>query len=245
MCYHASKNYSETDLIEYYGLTSNHAFDQWERFYHENGFDHNFSPLLINKDGGLNYGFMSWGLVPWYVKPEQVPIIRNQTLNCISEEMFDKPSFRDSLKDGKRCLIPMTGFFEWKWLDAKGKEKTPHYVFVKGQKIFSVAGIWSSWKDKSNDSIAYTYSVLTTKANELMEEIHNSKKRMPVIIPREYEKDWLNANLTKEDVLALCQPFDTNKLDAYTISKRITSKKDPTNVPDVMEKFEYTKTTLF
>ncbi len=166
-------------------------------------------------------------------------------MNCISEEMFDKPSYRDSLKDGKRCLIPFTGFYEWKWSDAKGKEKTPYFIFVKGQPIFSVAGIYSSWHDKANDKHILTFSVLTTKANKLMEEIHWTKKRMPLIIPREFEKDWLNPNLTKEDVLALCQPFDPNKMDAYTISKRITSKKDPTNVPEVMVKFEYVKTTLF
>jgi putative SOS response-associated peptidase YedK len=159
--------------------------------------------------------------------------------------MYDKPSFRDSINEGKRCLIPMSAFYEWKWLDAKGKEKIPHFIHVKGQKIFSVAGIYSSWKDPSTDNYLFTYSVLTTKANKLMTEIHNSKKRMPVVIPREYENDWLNPNLTKDDVLALCQPLDDNKLDAYTISKRITSKKEDTNVPEVMEKFEYQKTTLF
>ena len=239
MCYHASKNYSVSDLDQYYGISTQFSLENLEPVYHENGFDHNFSNVLINNGGnGLHLGYMSWGLIPWYSKPEQVPIIRNQTLNCISEEMFDKPSFRDSLKDGKRCLIPLTGFFEWKWSDSKGKEKTPYYIFLKNQKLFSVAGIYSSWKDKSNDSIVSTYSVLTTKANPLMEEIHNSKKRMPVIMPREYEKDWLNPTLSKDDVLALCQPFDPAKMDAYTISKRITSRKEPTNVPEVLAKVD-------
>jgi putative SOS response-associated peptidase YedK len=245
MCYHSSKSYSVEDLYEYYGITSKYAFDKWQRYYHENGFDHNLSPVLVNNDG-LDYGNMSWGLIPWYTKSmEEAVMISNKTLNCISEEMFDKPSFRDSLKDGKRCLIPMTGFFEWKWQDSKGKEKTPHYISLKSQKIFSVAGIWSSWKNKNDDITAFTYSVLTTKANKLMEEIHNSKKRMPVIIPREFEKDWLNPSLTKDDVLALCRPYDDSKMDAYTISKRITSRKEVSNVPEVMEKFEYERTTLF
>jgi putative SOS response-associated peptidase YedK len=244
MCYHANKNYSETDLIEYYDLSNKHAFDDWQPYYHENGFDHFNSPVILN-DNGMTYGAMSWGLIPKYAKREQVPIIRNQTLNCISEEMYDKPSFRDSLKENKGCLIPMTGFYEWRWIDAKGREKIPHYIHLKEQKIFSVAGIWSSWIDQSNDSTIFSYTVLTTKANALMEEIHNSKKRMPVILPREYEKDWLSPNLAKDDVLALCQPFNASKMDAYTISKRITSKKEPTNIPEVIEKFNYDKTTLF
>ena len=64
---------------------------------------------------------------------------------------------------------------------------------------------------------------------------------MPVIIPREFEKDWLNPHLTKADVSGLCQPYDQNKMDAYTISKRITSRKDPTDVPEVMQKVEVLK----
>jgi putative SOS response-associated peptidase YedK len=248
MCYHASKNYNINELHDYYlSLEKNHAFDIWQREYnwspryHENGFDHLASPVVMNE----GFGNFSWGLIPSWAKQQDAPLIRVKTLNCISEEMYDKPSYRDSINEGKRCLIPFSAFYEWKWLDAKGKEKIPHFIHVKDQKIFSVAGIYSSWKDPSADHYLYTYSVLTTKANKLMSEIHNSKKRMPVIIPREYEKDWLNPNLTKDDVLALCQPFDDSKLDAYTISKRITSKKEDTNVPAVMEKFDYEKTTLF
>ncbi|MBI3218728.1 MAG: SOS response-associated peptidase [Bacteroidetes bacterium] len=237
MCYHKSNNFTPDELQTRYGAPTDAAWsERWraEPHYHENGFDHLLSPVLT-KDG---FGYFSWGLIPWYTKPEQSLIIRNQTLNCISEEMFDKPSFRDSLKDGKRCLVPMTGFYEWKWLDSKGKEKLPYYIYLKDQKIFSAAGLYSTWHDKANDTTVHTYTILTTIANPLMTEIHNMKKRMPVIMPREFEKDWLNPTLTKDDVLALCQPLDNAKMDAHPISKRITSKKDSTNVPEVMAKVE-------
>lgn len=237
MCYHSSKNYNVADLEQYYQINAQDQIkDVWDNMYHENGFDHNLSPVLTAPD---SMGLFSWGLIPWYIKSlDKALILRNQTLNCISEEMFEKPSYRDSLKDGKRCLIPMTGFYEWKWEDSKGKEKTPHYIYLKDQPIFSVAGIYSSWKDKENDTTVYTYSVLTTKANKLMEQIHNNKKRMPVIMPKEFEKDWLNPNLTKEDVLELCQPFSDEKMKAHIISKRITSRKEPTNVPEVLQEVE-------
>ncbi|MBK6831284.1 MAG: SOS response-associated peptidase family protein [Flavobacteriales bacterium] len=51
-----------------------------------------------------------------------------------------------------------------------------------------------------------TYTILTTEANTRMAEIHNSKRRMPVIIPEGHERDWLNPHLTQEEVLALCAP---------------------------------------
>jgi putative SOS response-associated peptidase YedK len=236
MCYHGSKTYHLDELEGYYKVVGQESIrEQWIPYYHENGFDHRLSPILT-KDG---MGFFQWGLIPWFTKTLQdATQLRVKTLNCISEEMFDKPSYRDSLREGKRCLVPMTGFFEWKWEDLKGKEKTPYYIHLKDQKIYSAAGLYSTWIDKTTDQTYHTYTILTTKANPLMEEIHNSKKRMPVILPKEFEHDWLNPDLTQEDVLALCQPFDANKMDAYPISKLITSRKEDSNVARVLERVE-------
>ena len=124
-------------------------------------------------------------------------------------------------------------------MDEKGKSKVPYYLQLPNQPLFSIAGLYSKWKDRATDQELYTYTVLTTKANSLMERVHNSKKRMPVIIPRQYEQDWLNPNLTKEDVMALCQPFDAGSMEGHTISKLITSKTEETDVPKVMEEQVY------
>ena len=124
-------------------------------------------------------------------------------------------------------------------MDEKGKTKIPYYIHLKNQPIFSVAGLYSRWVDKASDQPYYSYTVLTTKANGMMSTIHNTKHRMPVILPREYEKDWLNRNLSKEDVLALCQPIDDGLMTAHTISKRITSKKEETNVPEILQVQDY------
>ena len=68
---------------------------------------------------------------------------------------------------------------------------------------------------------------------------------MPVVLAREYEKDWLNPNLTKEDVLALCEPIDDHSLEAYTISKLITDRKtDNKDVAAVCAQFEYPELAL-
>lgn len=59
---------------------------------------------------------------------------------------------------------------------------------------FAFAGLWSEWLDKSTDEQVYTYTILTTEANELMSKIHNTKKRMPVIVSEGEEKNWLISN---------------------------------------------------
>lgn len=240
MCYHKSLTAKYEKLAEYYGVDpSGEVAEQYTPRYHENGFDFHDGPVVTaGKPNEIQ--LFHWGLVPFWTKDETSAMrMRVSTLNCISEEMFDKPSFRDAAREGKRCLIPCTGFMEWKWLDEKGKSKIPHFIRVRDQEIFSIAGLYARWKNPQNDRYYYSYTVLTTAANAMMEKIHNTKKRMPVIIPRQYERDWLNPNLTREDVLALCAPFDTNQMSAYTISKLITKKGADTNVPEVLVEHRY------
>ena len=240
MCYHKSQTNSIDYLAEYYAASYTDLMAElYQTHYHENGFDFLPSPIVTAENKGELLPF-NWGLIPWWTKGLDAGLkLRVQTLNCISEEMYDKPAFRDSAKEGIRCLIPCSGFFEWRWMDEKGKSKVPYYISMPGQKAFSIAGLYSTFRDRSTEQRFPTYTVLTTRANSMMEKIHNSKKRMPVIIPREYEQDWLNPSLSQDDVLALCQPLNAALMEGHTISKLITNKKEETDVPRVLEPESY------
>ena len=207
--------------------------------YHENGFDYLPTPIITAGDPS-NFKLFRWGLIPFHVNDqEKAMIIRTQTLNCISEEMYDKPSFKDAVKNGQRCLIPVTGFYEWRWLDEQGTVKIPYYITFRDQKVRSMAGLYSRWKDKGTGEYYYSYTLLTTKANTILEYVHNNKKRMPVFISAQDEKMWLSKDLSKEDITELCQPFQDTAMRAYTISKLLTTKNVNTNVPDVMAPVNY------
>jgi putative SOS response-associated peptidase YedK len=237
------KNNTEAEVKEltYLQKTLSGFTEEGIKRYHENGFD--FLPSAIITAGAPEqFKLFRWGLIPYFMKDQAKAMqLRVSTLNCISEEMYDKSSFKDAAKNAQRCLIPTTGFFEWRWLDEKGKNKVPYYVSLKGQKIVSMAGLYSRWKDYTTNQYYYSYTVLTTVANPLMEYVHNNKKRMPVLIPKEFEKDWLNKNLSKEDVLALCRPFDRDGMKANTVSKLITTKQADTNVEEVLHLHNYEK----
>lgn len=242
MCYHKSQTKEVSYLADYYSASYASVLEEnYKGVYHENGFDFGATPLLTaGRPGELQ--LLNWGLIPFWTKDLASALkLRVSTLNCISEEMYDKPSFRDAAKQGRRCLIPCTGFYEWRWQnpDDKKSVKYPYFIYVKDQPLFSIAGLYSKWVDPQSSSPFYTYTVLTTKANQLMDKIHNTRRRMPVVIPREYEKDWLNPVLTKDDVLALCTPLDGGRMAAHTISRRITSKKGDTNVPDIQQQEFY------
>jgi putative SOS response-associated peptidase YedK len=242
MCYHKSQKFDVDYLADYYSASYSEVMKEvYEPNFHENAFDFKATPILTTgRPGELQ--LFNWGMIPFWVKDLPSALkLRISTLNCISEEMFDKPSFRDAAREGKRCLIPCSGFYEWRWLnpDDKKSKKFPYFIQLAQQPLFSIGGLYAKWNDRASNQAHYTYTVLTTRANGLMGKIHNSKQRMPVIIPREYEKDWLNPDLTKDDVLALCQPVDDAQMHAYTISKRITSKTEETNVPEVQQEELY------
>jgi putative SOS response-associated peptidase YedK len=83
---------------------------------------------------------------------------------------------------------------------------------------------------------------LTTAANQKMSWLHNSKKRQPVIIPREFEKDFLNPNLSDHDVLALCKSMPDDFLSYYSITKDISGNKlssEQKNTPEIEKPVQY------
>jgi putative SOS response-associated peptidase YedK len=130
--------------------------------------------------------FYRWGLIPEWSEDDT---IKKYTLNARIETLNTKASFREYTE--KRCLIPANGFYEWKWLDSKGKFKEKYEIGLKDESLFSFAGIWSLWKDPIQELEIHTFAVLTTQADSLMSEIHNTKKRMPVILTQENELLWL------------------------------------------------------
>jgi putative SOS response-associated peptidase YedK len=207
--------------------------------YYENAFDY-FPTHVLTAGEPDKFKMFRWGLVPFWQKDEAKAMKdRLNTVNCIHEEMWDKPSFRDAIKNGQRCLIPVTGFFEWRWLDESGTIKVPYYVTFRDQKVRSMAGLYSRWKNPSNGEYYYSYTLLTCPANTIMEYVHNSKKRMPVFIDKENEKVWLNRDLKKDDIMDLCKPFQDPSMRAYTISKMLTTRGINLNVPEVKAPFNY------
>lgn len=129
----------------------------------------------------------NWGLIPSWAKNDE---IKKFTLNARIESLKEKPAFRNSINN--RCIIPINGFFEWKHLDSKGKNKQKYFIRLKNENIFSLAGLWSSYQNITTNELLHTFTIVTTQANELMSEIHNTKKRMPVVLDRITEKKWLS-----------------------------------------------------
>lgn len=230
MCYHYEQKKKPKEVEHYYDSTIEEP-EKYEPHYHVNAFQ--FRHMSVKVDDSIR--MFTWGLIPFWVKDQKsANDIRSKTLNAMSETAFEKPSFRAAIRE-RRCLIPATGFFEW--MHHQGK-KYPYRIFLKDRDLFSFGGIYETWRDKESGKTLSTFSILTTEANPLMEKIHNSKKRMPLILPREVENKWLDPDLKPEEIKDLMLP-SFEAMDAYSISSRITSRTENTDSEETGRPFKY------
>lgn len=151
-----------------------------------NGFTYIKTPVITDESRG-EIDLFNWGLIPFWAKDDT---IKKNTLNARIETVTDKPAFRSSAEN--RCLVLANAYFEWQWLDNKGKEKQKFLIHPVDQEIFAFAGIYSTWKKPGTGELINSYSIITTEANELMSKIHNNKQRMPVVLKQEDQNIWLS-----------------------------------------------------
>lgn len=183
MCFYFQMSKSAQEVQHRFKTKKNEASACTSGMY--NGFAHP-KTMVITHHATDTLQCFEWGLIPHWAKDDT---IQKNTLNARIETVHEKPSFRKAASN--RCIIPADGFFEWQWLDPKGKSKQRYQLHISDDQLFAFAGIWSTWVDVQTGEIRNTYSILTTAAQGLMEEIHNSKKRMPVILQPEFEMEWL------------------------------------------------------
>ncbi len=155
--------------------------------------------------------FMRWGLIPHWAKDEKTAY---KMINARVETLTQRPAFR-GLLSRNRCLVPASGYYEWK---AEGRDKTPYYIHPRRVEFFAFAGLYDVWTKPNGEELS-TFTVITTAADALIARLHN---RMPVILVRELEDAWLDPELTKaQDVLDVLSRSTGVDLDAYPVSRMV------------------------
>lgn len=158
--------------------------------------------------------------------------IRSKTLNAVGETAFEKPSFRLPIRK-QRAILGVSGFFEWR--DYKGT-KYPYFIHEKKGDLLSLGVVYDNWHDPKTGTNLFTFSIVTTAANPLLEKIHNIKKRMPLILPREKEATWINPETSAQEVSSLIVPNNNPGLTAYSISRIANNSRFNRNTPNILDK---------
>lgn len=193
------------EVVDALGLTglAAPAFDLEPRY---NIAPTQLAPVVLSDLHELRCAMARFGLVPeWFHKPLEE--LKFATFNAKSEEVMEKASYRGPLKS-QRCLIPAKFFYEWQ---GKGR---PWLINEQDGRVFFMAGLWTAWRGvfKGEAVDFYSFTILTTDANEVMADIY---KRMPVILQPEDYETWLMADVS--DALRVAGQYPSQLLRAQRV----------------------------
>ncbi|MBY0424748.1 MAG: SOS response-associated peptidase [Cytophagales bacterium] len=189
------------------------------------------TPIILDSEPD-KIQMISWGLIPsWATDVKKTP----PQINARIESVLEKPYFRKSIQTN-RCLVLLTGYFEWKQVNKH--TKIPYYIHLKDQAPFAVAGIWDIHNGKK------TYSLLTQSPNESLATVHD---RMPGILLPEQYAPWLDKTKTGEEVISMVRPYPKELMQFHTVSMRLNSvfDNDPTLLLPVAFESIPQQTSLF
>jgi putative SOS response-associated peptidase YedK len=216
MCYSNASTSKNVDLSKRYKKAAPQGLDESSVFF-ASGFTFPQWRVITAKD---DIQVMHWGLIPSWFADSNPKDIASKTLNARVETLEEKASFRN-LVARNRCIIPSTGFFEWQ---TNGSRKTPFFIHPPENEVFSMAGLFDLWMNPLDGQMRSTFTIITCPANALMEEIHNTKKRMPMVLDVSQEDQWLSGTLAPSSISTKLS--DASML-AHEVDQRIISGKYP------------------
>ena len=206
----------------------------------QSGFSYDSWPIIVaDAIEGWKAELAHWEFIPWWINDE-VTLLESRkkitTLNATSEKLFASKMYK-SAAASRRCLVLSSGFYEWRHyqtLEAKKEQAYPYYISVQStdkEPLFFLAGIWQPWTDQSSGEMLHSFAIVTTVANTLMQQIHNTKKRMPTILNTELAEEWLVSNNENRIKEIAAYQYPSDKMVAYTIAKDFnrgaTNPKEP------------------
>ena len=136
--------------------------------------------------------------------------------NAKSEDLVNKVSFKRALSS-RRCLVPANGYYQWKRVSKKGR--TPYWISIPEEPVFSMAAIWDEFEDESGE-VQHTFRVITVSDNGLVGMTEND---MPAIFNTGEEKQWLDQSQPTDELVKLVRPYSSGKMKSHSVSNRVNN----------------------
>jgi putative SOS response-associated peptidase YedK len=196
---------------------------------------HNFQPrfnvcpttqidTIVAEDDARHLERMRWGLVPyWWKKP--LKELKLATFNARAEAITEKPMFRSAFKR-KRCLIPVSGYYEWQ--TTPGGKQPWYFTARDGSPALTIAGLWDEWKNPETGESLKSCTMIITEPNEFVAEVHD---RMPVLLKPNQFDPWLRGEAGVEYL----KPAPNDFLQKRPVSKRVNSSRADDNDPTLID----------
>ncbi len=173
-------------------------------------------------DGTRTLEMLQWGLIPRWAKPETARKDAARALNARAETAPSRPTFREAVHR-RRCLVPATGFYEWRQTPGAAGVKQPFNLTPATGVFFAFGGLWETWQPPEGPSVS-TFTIMTCAANADLSDLHD---RMPVIVPATHWSLWLDPRQTDLAPLApLVEPSPTGTVARALADPRVNAVRN-------------------
>lgn len=180
---------------------------------------YNFAPTqlagaVLDYGEGLVADRLRWGLLPFWAKEQRIAY---STINARIESVAEKPAFREAYKRGRRCLIPMKGYYEW-----TGEPKSKRAWFIsdtEGETLWA-AGLWEPPHKLLGEEAPPTFTIITRDSFGAPAEIHD---RMPVMLRLSQAEEWTQSS--PDDAMAMMLAADP-ELEVYEVGAAVGNVKN-------------------
>ena len=195
-----------------FGIDGSLDFDERPRF--------NIAPtdpvlaIRAGAGGHREAGRLRWGLLPGAWARDGTRAL----INARAETLDDQPAYRESFRQ-RRCLIPADGFYEWR--DDEHRKQAV-WISRRDGEPFAFAGIWAALPEPGGEPV-HSCAIVTCEPNELVRPIHD---RMPVILARAGEGEWISPDGDPGALHGLLGPIEEDALEIREVSDAVNDVRD-------------------
>jgi putative SOS response-associated peptidase YedK len=172
------------------------------------------APVVRERKDGREVAMLRWWLIPYWSKE---PKTRYATFNARAESLERSSAFKGPF-ERRRCLVPISGFYEWQSEDGK---KIPYYVRPTEEPGIILPGVWDHWRGE--DETVESFTIVTTKVHEKLEFLHD---RMPAMLSLEDAERWLARDTDKPVLKAMLAPAIPYDLEVVPTSTYVNNSRN-------------------
>ena len=179
------------------------------------------TPLLFKSELGLEWRDVMFGLVPkWATDLSSA----KKTYNARSETLLQRSSFFEAAAKCNFGVIPVTEFYEAKYIDGKPQRWC---VRRKDGQAFFIAAIYEICR--LDGDIIRSAAMITMDAidHPMMKEFHEpgDVKRSVIVIPHERLHEWLD--LKTPDIQSFIEGFPVDEFECMHVQRQTATKISP------------------
>jgi putative SOS response-associated peptidase YedK len=175
-----------------------------------------YVPVIRMHDGQVEGVMLRWGLIPDWAEADAAKAC---AVTATIDEVEHAPATRGGWELGRRCIVPMFGFYAWQ-MTWQG-HRQPFFVRLVNRAVFGVAAVWDRTEADDGDDVIESCALITVPPNSLLAELQGSASEMPAILDRRDYAVWLTA--APAVAKTVLQPLPQQHMVAHPVSPRINS----------------------